>query len=121
MQRSELRIAPTSTLATGFFQRPVLLCDVLDRVSAGREPVTAAPGELLPPVVDRARRRLGGTTSDEELLLSLLFMPRDVDALRAAGPIRRQDTRGGLVELVRQVARHRDVTTFVMSHGTSSS
>ena len=79
--------------------------NVLDKVARGAEPITVRPGSVVPPAMDRLRRERPGD-SDEDLLLSLFFMPATLDELNTAGPIQLVDLVGGssVVDLVRQAA-----------------
>jgi len=43
--------------------------DVLDKVAKGQQPITVRAGSLVPPTIERARRELGRSISDEDLLL----------------------------------------------------
>jgi oxaloacetate decarboxylase alpha subunit len=61
---------------------------VLDRVAGRDQPVTARPGELLRPGVERARRELGPFASDDDLLLAIFYTPDQYAALLDARPIR---------------------------------
>jgi oxaloacetate decarboxylase (Na+ extruding) subunit alpha len=60
---------------------------VLDRIAGKEAPVTARPGELLPPGVERARRERGPFASDDDLLLSIFYSADQHAALAAARPI----------------------------------
>jgi oxaloacetate decarboxylase alpha subunit len=72
--------------------------DVLDRVAGGREPVSARPGSMVEPVLDRVRRDFGPFHTDEELLLATLFMPEVLEDMRAR---QRELARGPGVSLAR--------------------
>jgi oxaloacetate decarboxylase (Na+ extruding) subunit alpha len=65
-------------------------------------------------VLERFRRESGPFASDEEMILEYLFMPEHIRALRAAGPVPLEDavSTGPLADLVREVARRKDVTRF---------
>ena len=88
--------------------------DVLDKVGRGAEPLTVRPGEVVPPALDRIRAEQGPFDSDEDLLLSILFMPELLDQLRVAGAMQLTDplARHPIVELVRQAAAGRSVRSF---------
>ena len=88
--------------------------DVLDKIAKGEEPITVRPGSLIPPTVERVRKELGSGVSDEDLLLSLFFMPQVLTDLKDAGPIRLDDPLKGsdLVELIRAVAAGGKVKSF---------
>lgn len=80
--------------------------DVLDRVTNGEEPITVRPGDVIPPVLDKVRAEHGPFSSDEDLLLSVLFMPELVRQMREAGPMPTEDplAHGSVVDIVRQAA-----------------
>ena len=61
---------------------------VLDRVAGREQPVTARPGELLKPGVERARREQGPFASDEDLLLAVFYTPDQYTALLQSRLIR---------------------------------
>lgn len=106
-------------LALGYWGRTPGPVDpnVLDKVAGGKEPITVRAGSLVPPTVEKARRELGRHVSDEDLLLSLFFMPQLMDDLRAAGPIRLDDPLAGspLVEIVRRAAAGKKIKSFSLS------
>jgi oxaloacetate decarboxylase alpha subunit len=103
-------------MALGMWGRPPgpVDPDVLDKIAKGQEPVAVRPGSLIPPTVDRVRAELGSKVSDEDLLLSLFFMPQVLSDLKEAGPINLDDPLRGsaLVELVRGVAAGGKVKSF---------
>ena len=80
----------------------------------GKQPVTKRPGLTLEPALERFRRDNGPFASDEEMLLEYLFMPEHIRALRAAGPMPLEDvvSTGPLADLVREVAKRKDVRHF---------
>jgi oxaloacetate decarboxylase alpha subunit len=90
--------------------------DLLDSIvkRTGKQPITERPGALVEPVVERFRRENGPFASDEEMLLEYLFMPEHIRALRAAGPMPLEDavSAGPLADLVREVAKRKDVRHF---------
>ena len=90
--------------------------DLLDQVCrrTGMQPITERPGLTVEPVVERFRRENGPFASNEEMILEYLFMPEHIRALRAAGPIPLEDklSTGPLADLVREVARRKDVSHF---------
>jgi len=90
--------------------------DLLDSVvkRTGKQPIQERPGALVEPVVERFRRENGPFASDEEMLLEYLFMPEHIRALRAAGPMPLEDavSTGPLADLVREVAKRKDVRHF---------
>ena len=90
--------------------------ELLDVVSGrtGQLPITQRPGLTLEPVLDRFRRKNGPFASDEEMLLEYIFMPEHIAALRAAGPMPIKDSvsSGILLDIVRDVAKHKDVKRF---------
>jgi oxaloacetate decarboxylase (Na+ extruding) subunit alpha len=88
--------------------------DILDRVTGGEEPISERPGSLLPPEVERVRREQGPFDSDEDLLLSILFMPKFLDALKAAGPMRTDHPLrfSPIVDIVRLAASDKAIRRF---------
>ena len=61
--------------------------NLFDRITKGAEPTRARPGDLLEPGIPKVRRERGPFTSDDDLLLAAFYPQREVDALKAAGPI----------------------------------
>ncbi|MBI2526049.1 MAG: pyruvate carboxylase subunit B [Candidatus Rokubacteria bacterium] len=61
---------------------------VLDRIVRNEQPVTARPGELLPPALERVRRDRGPFASDDDLLLAVFYDADQYGQLVAARPIR---------------------------------
>jgi oxaloacetate decarboxylase alpha subunit len=92
--------------------------DVLDKVGRGEQPITVRPGEMVPPALERIRSDQGPFDSDEDLLLSIFFMPELIDQLRQAGPISLADPLAGnaIVELVRQAATSGTVKSLRLVH-----
>jgi oxaloacetate decarboxylase alpha subunit len=90
--------------------------DVQDKVGRGAEPITVRPGEVVEPALARLRSEHPGL-SDEDLLLSIFFMPALLDELRAAGPMPLTDPLAAspIVEIVRQAAAARGVRSFSLS------
>ena len=88
--------------------------DVLDKIGGGAEPISVRPGSVVPPALERVRAEQGSLVSDEDLLLSIFFMPELLDQLRAAGPMPLEDplASNAIVELVRQVAKGGEVRSF---------
>jgi oxaloacetate decarboxylase alpha subunit len=90
--------------------------NVLDRIVRRDEPITARPGELLPPGVERVRRERGPFDSDDDLLLAAFYDPVQYDALVAARPIKTGYPVGRtpLVTLIKELAaRHQLVSVAV--------
>ncbi len=85
--------------------------DVLDRITRGEAPVTARPGDLLPPGLERVRRARGPFASDDDLLLAAFYSPAQHAGLVAAGPIptRYPVDRTPLLTLVKELAARPDV------------
>jgi oxaloacetate decarboxylase (Na+ extruding) subunit alpha len=92
----------------GYWGRPPgpVDAEVLDRAGQGKQPITERPGEVVPPGLPRAREEMGASVSDEDLLLNILYMPRVLDELRAAGPLDLQHPLAfsPVVDIVRQAA-----------------
>jgi oxaloacetate decarboxylase alpha subunit len=90
--------------------------ELLDAVSrrTGKQPIAERPGLTLEPVLDRFRRENGPFASDDEMFLEYFFMPEHIAALRAAGPMALEEPvyTTALVDLVREVAKRKDVKHF---------
>jgi hypothetical protein len=73
---------------------------------------------MVPPALERIRSDQGPFDSDEDLLLSIFFMPELIDQLRQAGPISLADPLAGnaIVELVRQAATSGTVKSLRLVH-----
>jgi oxaloacetate decarboxylase alpha subunit len=87
--------------------------NVLDRIIGDGVPVTARPGELLPPALERVRRDRGPFASDDDLLLAVFYNPEQSADLVAARPIVTEYpvARTPLVTLVKELALRRDVVS----------
>jgi oxaloacetate decarboxylase alpha subunit len=87
--------------------------NVLDRITRGQTPITARPGDLLPPATERLRRERGPFASDEDLLLAAFYNPEHYASLLAARPIRTEYPvdRTPLLTLVRELAARRELHT----------
>ena len=88
--------------------------DLFDRITKGAEPTRARPGDLLEPGIPKIRRERGPFVSDDDLLLAAFYPQREVDALKAAGPI---DTNyplasTPLVTLLKEISQRRDIRSF---------
>lgn len=80
--------------------------NVLDRVAGRGQPVTARPGELIPPALDRVRAARGPFASDDDLLLAVFYGPQEYGRLVRARPIQ-MEYQGGttaLLELIKGLA-----------------
>jgi oxaloacetate decarboxylase alpha subunit len=88
--------------------------NVLDRVTRGADPVTARPGDLLPPAIPRLRRERGPFLSDDDLLLAAFYPEIETRALRDAGPVKTsyplQST--PLKTLLREISLRPDISSF---------
>ena len=91
--------------------------NVLDRIVRREEPITARPGELLAPGVERVRRERGPFDGDDDLLLAAFYDPVQYDALVAARPIKTEYPVGRtpLVTLIKELAVRRDVVSVAVS------
>jgi oxaloacetate decarboxylase alpha subunit len=87
--------------------------NVLDRVVGREQPVTARPGELLAPALDRVRRERGPFASDDDLLLAAFYNPEQYVKLVNARPIKTDYPVGRtpLVTLVKELAARRDIVS----------
>jgi oxaloacetate decarboxylase alpha subunit len=116
--RYKVTLNEVDQLVLGYYgQTPAPVSpELLDAVSrrTGRQPITKRPGLTLEPALERFRRDNGPFASDEEMLLEYLFMPEHIRALRAAGPMPLEDavSTGPLADLVREVAKRKDVRQF---------
>jgi oxaloacetate decarboxylase alpha subunit len=114
--RYEIVLDEVRNLALGYWGRTPAPVDpdVLDRVSGGREPISVRPGSLVPPALERVRAELGASVTDEDVLLSIFFMPAVLDAMRSAGPMKLEDPLrfGPVVDVVRQAAAGGTVRTL---------
>jgi len=88
--------------------------DLFDRITRGAEPTRARPGDLLEPGIPKIRRERGPFVSDDDLLLAAFYPQREVNALKAAGPINTHYPMGStpLVTLLKEVAQRRDIRSF---------
>jgi len=93
--------------------------ELLDAISrrTGKQPITKRPGLTLEPAMERFRQECGPFASDDEMVLEYLFMPEHIRALRAAGAMPLEDavSTGPLADLVREVAKRKDVKHFHMA------
>ena len=80
--------------------------NVLDRVAGREEPVTARPGELIPPALGRARAERGPFASDDDLLLAVFYGPEEYGRLIAARPIKTEcrTVAAPLLALIKELA-----------------
>jgi oxaloacetate decarboxylase alpha subunit len=104
--------------ALGYYGRPAAPIDpdVLDRIVGNEAPVTARPGELLPPTLERVRRERGPFRSDDDLLLAVFYPPEPYEKLVRARPIKTDYPveRLPLVTLVKELGARRDVRSFTL-------
>ncbi len=115
MHGERYRIVPDEVrrYVLGYYGRPAAPIDpdVLDRVAGREQPVTARPGELLAPALDRVRRERGPFGSDDDLLLAVFYNPEHCRRLADAGPIRTDYPVGStpLMTLVKELAARPDL------------
>jgi oxaloacetate decarboxylase alpha subunit len=117
------RIIPNEVVkyAFGHYGQPAAPIDagVMDRIAgspAARHLRDAGP---LPPAVPRLRAAFGGSISDDELLLRIMFPDEAVTSMLAAGPLPRElpEARQPLVDLVEALAARTDVTSVHLYGG----
>jgi oxaloacetate decarboxylase alpha subunit len=104
--------------ALGHYGEPAAPVDpeVLDRVAGREQPVTARPGDLLAPAVERVRRERGPFASDDDLLLAAFYNAEQYASLAAARPIRTEYPvdRTPLLTLIRELTLRRDVRKVML-------
>ena len=116
--RYKVTLKEVEQLALGYYgETPApVSANLRDTVTqrTGLKPITVRPGLTIEGELARFRREHGPFASDEELLLEYIFMPEHLQALRAAGPMVLDErlSAGSMVDLVREVARHKDVKQF---------
>ncbi len=118
MQGERYRIIPDEIrrYVRGEYGKPAAPIDpiVLERVGGPTTESDVRPGARIPPALERVRRERGPFDSDDDLLLAVFYGEDQLRPLRAAGPIQRDyriaDT--PLLELVKELAKRRDVRTF---------
>lgn len=90
---------------------------VLDRITRGEQPVTARPGELLAPAVDRVRSERGPFASDDDLLLATFYNHEQYTRLVEARPIVTDYPVAltPLATLVRELAARRNIVSVRVS------
>jgi len=88
--------------------------NVLDRIVGREQPVTARPGELLAPALERVRRERGPFTSDDDLLLAVFYNPEQYLKLVNARPIRTEYPVGRtpLATLIKELAARGDIVSM---------
>jgi oxaloacetate decarboxylase alpha subunit len=120
VQGERYRTVPDEVIkyALGYYGKPLapLDPDVLDRILAAPAARQYARREPLPPMVERVRARFGGSISDEEVLLRVMFPQEHVEAMRSAGPIRPAAVSVAvpLVDLIRELCARRDVSAVYL-------
>jgi oxaloacetate decarboxylase alpha subunit len=109
------RVIPDEVVkyAFGHYGQPAAPIEpgVMDRIASSPAAQRLRTPEPLPPAVPRLRSAFGGSISDDELLLRIMFPDEAVAAMLAAGPTRRElpDTRRPLVDLVEALAARADL------------
>ena len=88
--------------------------NVFDRVANGAEPVTARPGDLLEPGIERVRRERGPFRSDDDLLLAAFYAEPEYKALKDAGAINVEYPLAAtpLHTLAKEIALRPDIRSF---------
>ena len=88
--------------------------NVLDRIVGREQPVTARPGELLAPALERVRRERGPFTSDDDLLLAVFYNPEQYLKLVNARPIKTDYPIGRtpLATLIKELAARGDIVSM---------
>jgi oxaloacetate decarboxylase (Na+ extruding) subunit alpha len=90
--------------------------NVLDRIVGKERPVTARPGEMLAPALERVRRERGPFASDDDLLLAVFYNPEHCLKLVDARPIKTDYPVGRtpLVTLIKELAQRGDIVSVKM-------
>ena len=120
VQGERYRTVPDEVIkyALGYYGKPLapLDPDVLDRILATPAAQQYARREPLPPMVERVRARFGGSISDEEVLLRVMFPEEHVEAMRSARPMRpaAPSVAVPLVDLIRELCARRDVSAVYL-------
>jgi len=100
----------------GYYGRLAAPADpnVLDRIAGKEQPVTARPGELLAPALERVRRERGPFASDDDLLLAVFYSPEQYVKLVNARPIKTDYPVGPtpLMTLIKELAARRDIVSI---------
>ena len=88
--------------------------DIYDKITGGAEPITARPGELVPPALKRLRETRGPFASDDDLLLAAFYDDTQYRALKDAGPIRTEYPlmETPLLTLIKELSKRPSVKTF---------
>lgn len=92
--------------------------NIYDRITNGAEPITARPGDLLAPGIERVRRERGPFHSDDDLLLAAFYAEPEYRALKQAGPIRCEYPLAStpLTTLIKEIALRPDIRSFHLVH-----
>lgn len=88
--------------------------NIYDRITKGAAPITARPGDLLEPGIKRLRTERGPFASDDDLLLAAFYPDSELQALKAAGPIKTDYPLAStpLTTLVKEIALRPDIKSF---------
>jgi oxaloacetate decarboxylase alpha subunit len=112
------RLIPNEVVkyAFGHYGQPAAPIDapVMDRIAGSPAARHLRDPEPLPPAVPRLRAAFGGSISDDELLLRIMFPAEAVTNMLAAGPMPRglPQARQPLVDLVEALAARSDVKSI---------
>lgn len=89
------------TYVLGFYGEPVGPLDpaVKDKILASPRANDLKHWTPPQPTIEELRKSLGGSMSDDELILRLLVPEKEIAAMRAAGPVRREYAIGGNGEM----------------------
>jgi oxaloacetate decarboxylase alpha subunit len=117
------RIVPNEVVkyAFGHYGEPAapIVPNVMDRIAASPAARQLREPQPLPPAVPRLRAAFGGSITDDELLLRIMFPDAAIAAMLAAGPIPLElpDRRRPLVDLVKALASRTDVSAVHLYGG----
>lgn len=84
---------------------------VKDKILARPRARELSHWEIPEPSIEEVRQKLGGAgVSDDELLLRYVVGEKEIEAMRAAGPVKEYSIEAPLLSLIREVAGRRDCT-----------
>ena len=61
--------------------------NLYDRITKGAEPISQRPGELVPPALEKTRKRLGASASDDDVLLAVFMTIKNTKLSKVLGTL----------------------------------